>query len=144
MTARWCAASTWSSGISGRMAPTRAASFPRKRRSTCPTSRWPIRRTKSRPGSASRSWVRATIARKCGSLNVREQRSMADKKEDKAKKPAKAGPGAEQAAKPAKAPKPAQAGKAAKGGEQAAGEKVAREPEQRVPARLRVEFDQKI
>jgi large subunit ribosomal protein L5 len=72
---------------------------------------------------------------------------MADKKEDKAKKPAKAGPGAEQAAKPAKTPKPAQAGKgdkAAKGGEQAAGEKVAREPEQRVPARLRVEFDQKI
>jgi large subunit ribosomal protein L5 len=72
---------------------------------------------------------------------------MADKKEDKAKKPAKAGPGAEQAAKPAKAPKPAQAGKgdkAAKGGEQAAGEKVAREPEQRVPARLRIEFDQKI
>ena len=72
---------------------------------------------------------------------------MADKKEDKAKKPAKAGPGAEQAAKPAKTPKPTQAGKgdkAAKGGEQAAGEKVAREPEQRVPARLRVEFDQKI
>ena len=36
---------------------------------------------------------------------------MADKKDDKAKKPAKAGPGAEQAAKPAKADKAAQAGK---------------------------------
>jgi large subunit ribosomal protein L5 len=73
---------------------------------------------------------------------------MADKKEDKAKKPAKGAPGAEQAAKPAKTPKPAQAGKGDKaakaGGEQAAGEKVAREPEPRVPARLRVEFDQKI
>jgi large subunit ribosomal protein L5 len=82
---------------------------------------------------------------------------MADKEEKKAKKPAKAGPEAEQAAKPAKgekgekadkAPKAAQAGKGDKGakagGEKAAGEKVAREPEPRVPARLRVEFDEKI
>jgi large subunit ribosomal protein L5 len=76
---------------------------------------------------------------------------MADKKEDKAKKPAKAGPGAEQAAKPAKAdkaPKAAQAGKSDKaaktGGDKPSGEKVRREPEPRVPARLRVEFDQKI
>jgi large subunit ribosomal protein L5 len=82
---------------------------------------------------------------------------MADKEEKKAKKPAKAGPEAEQAAKPAKgekgekadkAPKAAQVGKGDKGakagGEKAAGEKVAREPEPRVPARLRVEFDEKI
>jgi len=79
---------------------------------------------------------------------------MADKEDKKAKKPAKAGPEAEQAAKPAKgeradkAPKAAQAGKGDKGakagGEKAAGEKVAREPEPRVPARLRVEFDEKI
>ena len=79
---------------------------------------------------------------------------MADKEDKKAKKPAKAGPEAEQAAKPAKgekadkAPKAAQAGKGDKGakagGEKAAGEKVAREPEPRVPARLKVEFDQKI
>ena len=82
---------------------------------------------------------------------------MADKEEKKAKKPAKAGPEAEQTAKPAKgekgekadkAPKAAQAGKGDKGakaaGEKAAGEKVAREPEPRVPARLRVEFDEKI
>jgi large subunit ribosomal protein L5 len=77
---------------------------------------------------------------------------MADKEEKKAKKPVKAGPEAEQAAKPAKgekadkAPKAAQAGKGDKGakagGEKAAGEKVAREPEPRVPARLRVEFDE--
>ena len=33
----------------------RAASSPRRRRSICPTSRWPIRRTASRPASASRS-----------------------------------------------------------------------------------------
>jgi len=81
---------------------------------------------------------------------------MADKEEKKAKKPAKAGPEAEQAAKPGKgekadkAPKGAQAkgdkgDKSAKaGGEKAAGEKVAREPEPRVPARLKVEFDEKI
>jgi large subunit ribosomal protein L5 len=70
---------------------------------------------------------------------------MADKKDEKAKKPAKAGSGPEQAAKPAKAPKAAKSDKAAKaGGDQASGEKVAREPEPRVPARLRVEFDQKI
>jgi large subunit ribosomal protein L5 len=75
---------------------------------------------------------------------------MADKEEKKAKKPGKSGPEAEQAAKPAKAdkaPKAAQAkgDKGAKaGGEKAPGEKVAREPEQRVPARLKVEFDQKI
>ena len=79
---------------------------------------------------------------------------MVDKEEKKAKKPAKAGPEAEQTAKPAKgekadkAPKAAQAGKGDKGakagGEKAAGEKVAREPEPRVPARLRVEFDEKI
>ena len=79
---------------------------------------------------------------------------MADKEDKKAKKPAKAGAEAEQAAKPAKgekadkAPKAAQAGKGDKGakagGEKAAGEKVAREPEPRVPARLRVEFDEKI
>ena len=79
---------------------------------------------------------------------------MADKEDKKAKRPAKAGAEAEQAAKPAKgekadkAPKAAQAGKGDKGakagGEKAAGEKVAREPEPRVPARLRVEFDEKI
>jgi large subunit ribosomal protein L5 len=83
---------------------------------------------------------------------------MADKEDKKAKKPGKAGPEAEQAAKPAKgdkAPKAAQAGKGEKGdkggkagdkagGEQAAGEKVARAAEERVPARLKVEFDQKI
>ena len=79
---------------------------------------------------------------------------MADKEDKKAKKPAKAGAEAEQAAKPAKgekadkAPKAAQAGKGDKGakagGEKAAGEKVAREPEPRVPARLRVEFEEKI
>ena len=81
---------------------------------------------------------------------------MADKEEKKAKKPGKPGPEAEQAAKPGKgekadkAPKGAQAkgdkgDKSAKaGGEKAAGEKVAREPEPRVPARLKVEFDEKI
>jgi large subunit ribosomal protein L5 len=79
---------------------------------------------------------------------------MADKEDKKAKKPGKAGPEAEQAAKPAKgdkAPKAAQAGKGEKGekgakagGEKPAGEKVARASEQRVPARLKVEFDQKI
>src|SRR5580693_6413953 len=69
---------------------------------------------------------------------------MADKEEKKAKKPAKPAKGK----KADKAPKAAQAGKGDKGakagGEKAAGEKVAREPEQRVPARLRVEFDEKI
>ena len=79
---------------------------------------------------------------------------MADKEDKKAKKPGKAGPEAEQAAKPAKgdkAPKAAQVGKGEKGekgakagGEKPAGEKVARASEQRVPARLKVEFDQKI
>jgi large subunit ribosomal protein L5 len=83
---------------------------------------------------------------------------MADKDDKKAKKPGKGGPEAEQAGKPAKgdkAPKAAQAGKGDKGdkggkagdkagGEQAAGEKVARAAEERVPARLKVEFDQKI
>src|SRR5690349_25101007 len=82
---------------------------------------------------------------------------MADKEDKKAKKPGKAGPEAEQAAKPAKgdkAPKAAQAGKGEKGekgekgakagGEKPAGEQVARASEQRVPARLKVEFDQKI
>jgi large subunit ribosomal protein L5 len=79
---------------------------------------------------------------------------MADKDDKKAKKPGKAGPEAEQAAKPAKgekgdkAPKAAQAGKGEKGakagGEKPAGEKVARASERSVPARLKVEFDQKI
>jgi large subunit ribosomal protein L5 len=79
---------------------------------------------------------------------------MADKDDKKAKKPGKAGPEAEQAAKPAKgekgdkAPKAAQAGKGEKGakagGEKPAGEKVARAAERSVPARLKVEFDQKI
>jgi large subunit ribosomal protein L5 len=75
---------------------------------------------------------------------------MADKEDKKAKKPAKAGPETEQAKpgkgeKADKAAKAAQAGKGAKaGGEKPAGEKVAREPEPRVPARLKVEFDQKI
>ena len=79
---------------------------------------------------------------------------MADKEEKKAKKPGKAGPEAEQAAKPAKAEKGDKGAKAAQpgkgdkgakaGGEKASGEKVAREPEPRVPARLKVEFDQKI
>jgi large subunit ribosomal protein L5 len=78
---------------------------------------------------------------------------MADKEDKKAKKPG--GPGAEQAGKPAKggdkAPKAAQSGKGEKGdkaakggGEKAAGEKVARATEERVPARLKVEFDQNI
>jgi large subunit ribosomal protein L5 len=80
---------------------------------------------------------------------------MAEKEDKKAKKPGKAGPEAEQAAKPAKADKAAgkgdkaaQAGKGEKGakagGEKPAGEKVARASEQRLPARLKVEFDQKI
>jgi large subunit ribosomal protein L5 len=80
---------------------------------------------------------------------------MADKDDKKAKKPGKGGPEAEQTGKPAKgdkAPKAAQAAgkgdkadKGAKvGGEKAAGEKVARAAEARVPARLKVEFDQKI
>jgi len=76
---------------------------------------------------------------------------MADKEEKKAKKPAKAGPQAEQAAKPAKGDKAAKAAQPGKGdegakagGEKASGEKVAREPEPRVPARLKVEFDQNI
>src|SRR5690349_13864607 len=153
-TVRWCAESTWSSGISVRTRRTRAASSPKRRRSTCRISRWPIRRTKSRRALVSRSQVRATIARRCGSPSVRERRSMADKDDKKAKKPGKAGPEAEQAAKPAKgekgdkAPKAAQAGKGEKGakagGERPAGEKVARAAERSVPARLKVEFDQKI
>jgi large subunit ribosomal protein L5 len=79
---------------------------------------------------------------------------MADKEDKKAKKPAKAGPEAEQAAKSAKTEKGDKAAKAAQpgkgdkgakaGGEKPAGEKAAREPEPRVPARLKVEFDQKI
>jgi hypothetical protein len=80
---------------------------------------------------------------------------MADKDDKKAKKPGKGGPEAEQAGKSAKgdkAPKAAQAGKGDKaakagdkaGGEKAGGEKVARAAEERVPARLKVEFDQKI
>jgi large subunit ribosomal protein L5 len=75
---------------------------------------------------------------------------MADKEDKKAKKPAKAGAEAEQA-KPAKGDKAAKAAAGGKGdkgakagGEKSAGEKVAREPEPRVPARLRVEFDEKI
>src|SRR5215470_19803166 len=50
-----------------------AASFPRNPRSTFPTWRSPIPRTASRAGSASRSWP---MARRCGSPNVREPRSM--------------------------------------------------------------------
>jgi large subunit ribosomal protein L5 len=84
---------------------------------------------------------------------------MADKDDKKAKKPGKGGAEAEQAGKPAKgdkAPKAAQAAgkgdkadKGAKAGdkagaEKAAGETVARAAEERVPARLKVEFDQKI
>jgi large subunit ribosomal protein L5 len=87
---------------------------------------------------------------------------MADKDDKKAKKPGRGGPEAEQAGKSAKgdkAPKAAQAGKGDKGdkgakagdkagdkagGEKAGGEKVARAAEERVPARLKVEFDQKI
>jgi len=85
---------------------------------------------------------------------------MADKEEKKAKKPdqkpdkqARPG-GAQPSAKPAKAdkgdkaPKAAQAEKGDKGakapGEKASGEKVAREPEQRVPARLKVQFEETI
>src|SRR6516164_3527503 len=85
---------------------------------------------------------------------------MADKDDKKAKKPGKGGPEAEQAGKSAKgdkAPKAAQAGKGDKGAkagdkaggekagsEKAGGEKVARAAQERVPARLKVEFDQKI
>ena len=58
--ARWCAASTWSSATASQTgAARRAASCPRKRRSTSPTSRSPIPRTASRPASASRSSTKA-------------------------------------------------------------------------------------
>jgi large subunit ribosomal protein L5 len=79
---------------------------------------------------------------------------MADSDEKKAKKadkPARTAKG-EQAEKPVKTPKAAkpekgeQAAKPARGGKAADGGKAAeqREPEQRVPARLRVQFDETI
>src|SRR5262249_50763421 len=115
-TARSFAASTWSSGISVRTRRTRAASSRKRRRSTYRISRWLIPRTKSRRASASRSLVKATIAKRCGSPSVLEQRSMADKEEKKAKKPGKPGPEAEQAAKSAKPEKGDKAAKAAQPG----------------------------
>jgi len=79
---------------------------------------------------------------------------MADTDEKKAKKPDKAArpQGSEQAPKAAKADKPekgdkaGKAGKAAADGKAAAAEKPAapREPEPKVPARLKVEFEQTI
>jgi large subunit ribosomal protein L5 len=72
------------------------------------------------------------------------------KKGDKPQRPAKG----EQAEKPAKAAKPAKGEQAAKGGKaeaaaagadgKGAKAEAAREPEQRVPARLRLQFDQSI
>ena len=54
----------------------RAASSPRRRRSTCRTWRSPIRRTASRRASASSSSARRHA--RCASPSVRESRSMAD------------------------------------------------------------------
>src|ERR1700742_1935341 len=71
---RWCAASTWSSVTRSRPRRRKAASSPRRRRSTCPTSRMSAR-TESRPASDSR--FRLT-ARRCASPRAREQRSMAE------------------------------------------------------------------
>ncbi len=70
-----------------------------------------------------------------------------DKKAKKADKPQRSGKG-EQAEKPARAAKPAKGEQGAKPGKDEAadgnGKTAPREPEQRVPARLRVEFDQAI
>src|SRR5580704_4643529 len=147
MAAPWCAASISSSATRSRARRRKAASSPRKRRSTCRTSRSPIRRTARRPRSDSNTWARATTARKCGSPSVPESRSMADKdKDDKAeKKPQRLSP--DQAAKAeAKAEKRAAAakGKAAADGKADKAEKKPREAEPRVPARLKVEFDEAI
>ena len=86
----------------------RAASSPRRRRSTCPISRLPIRRTASRRASASSSSATATIGARCASPSVRELRSMADT-ETKAK--------AGKSEKSDKAPRPDKGDKAPAGAE---------------------------
>jgi large subunit ribosomal protein L5 len=75
---------------------------------------------------------------------------MADSEEKKAKKPGKAqrpeGSGQDEKAKPAKAAKAEKGDRAGADGKAASAEKPAapREPEPKVPARLKVEFDQTI
>src|ERR1700684_1572221 len=88
--------------------------------------------------------------RRCASPSAREQRSMADTEEKKPKKAAKARAEAaghpDKVVKADKAEKPPKAPKADKA-EKAAGGKAKpepREPELKVPARLKVEFDEQI
>src|SRR5215471_1410537 len=92
----------WSSVTSVRARSRRAASSRRNYRSICPILQSPTPRRVSRRVSGSRP--PATAARSV-SPSVREQRSMADQEEKKAKKPAKA----KDEAKTAKAPKAAKA-----------------------------------
>src|SRR6202044_673225 len=106
---------------------------------------WPILRTTRRRASALKSQALGMLERRGASPSVREQRSMADTEE---KKPKKAGkPGGETAGQPDKAgkaekpPKAAKADKAEKAAEGKA-KPEPREPEPKVPARLKVEFDE--
>src|SRR6476620_9767072 len=110
-------------------------------------SRWRIRRTASRPASASRPLARATIADSCGSPSVQESRSMADKekdggKADKAERAAKVDKSPEAQARAEKAA--AAKAKAAAKKEAESAEKKPREPEEKVTPRLRTQFDEVI
>jgi large subunit ribosomal protein L5 len=69
-----------------------------------------------------------------------DKKAKKAKKADKPQRPAKG----EQAEKPARAAKPAKGEQAEKSAESKGKPETPREPEQRVPARLRVEFDQAI
>jgi large subunit ribosomal protein L5 len=80
-------------------------------------------------------------ARKCASPSARESRSMADTEEKKAKRPPKTA----EAEKPVKAEKSGKADKAAKAAKADNAEPSApRAPEPRVPARLKVQFEEAI
>src|SRR5690349_3570461 len=90
MTARWCAESIWSNGISARPRSNRAGSSRRRARSTFPIWQSLIRRMASRPASVSSSSAKVNRAGKCASPSVPESRSMADtQQQPEAKKPPK-------------------------------------------------------
>src|SRR5580700_11207679 len=93
--------------------------------------------------------ARTTIARKCASPSVPESRSMADTEDKQATKPEKSQRplSAEQATKAAKDDKKAaKQARADKGSADAKAGKPAapREPEPKVPARLKVQFEETI
>ena len=116
--ARSCAASIWSSATSARPRSRKAASSPRRRRSTCPIWRSPIPRTASRRVLASSSW-KGRRAQGCASRSVRESRSMADNR-----RAGKAEPKTEKSPRRARAEKAEAEGAAKAAAEAARAEKV--------------------